>query len=162
ADETRNPEKRHEPKRRPHDKERKKSAHGSVGHRSENQKRLDRMVELQNKSNKNRGYGNCHNHRQVAKTIDLFGLFSTNEHRVSGRQRCLKGGELRHGGVEHLRRESAINRSTFHTDGSEMLLAANLLELQPVLNRGNLEQRNALCVLRGIDIKILDIRELRP
>src|SRR5215471_10383001 len=120
------------------------------------------MVELQNQGKKNCGHRNSHHYRQVAKAVYLLGLLSTNDHRISRRQRCLKCGEFRHGSVEHLRGESTINRSAFDTDGSKVLLAPNLLELQPVLNRGNLEQRNPLRALGRIHIKILDIRELRP
>src|SRR5215469_5155279 len=85
ADETRNTEKCHETKRHPHNKKRKKSAHGSVRDRRENQERLHGMIELQDKGKKNRRNRNSHDNRQIPKTVELFGLFSSDDHRVPRR-----------------------------------------------------------------------------
>src|SRR6266849_5793961 len=85
-DEADDSQKSHKPEGRAHDPERGKSAHNSVRHCREDDKRLDSVFELIHETEKYRANGNQQDDDQILESLDLLLLRSADLHLVTRRQ----------------------------------------------------------------------------
>ena len=99
---------------------------------------------------------------RLAKPCLLLGLLAADLDAIAGRQSGLRTRcSLRRGRLQDLRRQHAGLRKRMHADGAEMVLPADALGLQMIFECRRPTQRNLLLARGGVDVQILDVRELR-
>src|SRR5260370_16984649 len=117
ADQAGNDQECHETERRSGDKQRKQSAHDSVGHSRKDKERLDSVIELQHECQKNCSDRNSHDNRKISEAFDLLGILAPDNHLVAWRKRRLEGQELWHCATQYFPLTNPSNRTTLPADG---------------------------------------------
>src|SRR5262245_25191927 len=151
----------HKAERRSHHPQRRKRAYHPEGNRREHDQGFDRVLELKDQRQEDGHDGDQQHDRQVHEALHLFFLFAADLHFVAGRQRGREGVQLFAQRAHHFRRQRLVFGKARDRDGSELIPAPKFFGLHLVFDRRNHAEWNAPRPLRGIDVEVVDVGELR-
>src|SRR6266849_4863810 len=160
-DEAGNPKEGHEPEGRTHDRQSDQRSDRSVRCGRKHKQGLDGILELHEQSEVDADERDEENNGEIHESIDLLRFLTSDLQLISRRKLVLKVFQFGFDRSKDLRREDPRRGKTQYRNRAEMLAAPNPARFKNVLYRCNRKQGNSRVLLRGIDIEIPDLRQLR-